>query len=142
LDLALAAGERREADIRALVEMGADIEASFRHGYYHGWTPLVWTAGLPGLVEFLLGRGANPNARGKHIETPLIIAARCASLGSIRALVDAGADPRLADASGQTPASFITSGLFRQAQQNLHPEQDPDETVRKVLTALGVLDDR
>ena len=54
-------------------------------------------------VQFLLQRGANPNAADKDGDTPLTIAADLGFIEGVEALLKAGARPDVANAAGETP---------------------------------------
>ena len=54
-------------------------------------------------VNFLLSRGAYVNARGRFDRSPLYRAAFAGHVDVVRALLEAGADPRLYDSEGITP---------------------------------------
>ena len=96
-----AAAEQDVAALRALLEDGADANASRPDGA----TALLWAAHWDDLemVELLLRAGADPNAADDHGVTPLMRASENASPGMVDALLDAGADPDAAQTSGLTP---------------------------------------
>ncbi len=94
--------------VRYLLDHGALIEADEISLY--GGKPLHWASEhAPMCVELLLERGAKPNSRNEmkgEFEgyTPLHMMARQKEqcLECAQMLLDAGADPSLTDASGQT----------------------------------------
>ena len=86
--------------MRLLVEAGADVNAANRRRS----TPLHWAIADEAKVRFLLGRGANANAKVVEGRTPLFLATQLGNpYGVMRALLEHGADPNLASAAGQTP---------------------------------------
>jgi hypothetical protein len=120
------------------LEEGADIESSFRHGYYQGWTSLIWAAAWNGEVtRYLLGRGANPNAAGKHSETALLMAVRGADVDVVERLIRAGAEPNRSDALGTTAFDVLRSESFLAAFRFRHPLVDPEERVARLLEVLS-----
>ncbi len=106
--LALAAmrGHREIAGL--LVEAGAGLE---RPDGSQGMTPLMMAArhGHDGLVEDLLGRGAEVGALDHVGWSALHHAARGGHHGPADRLLAAGADPRLEDADGWTPLDLAKS---------------------------------
>ena len=58
------------------------------------------------VVEWLLGRGADPNFRAERGGTPLYWATKQKHLAVVRALVAAGADPRIPDRYGRNAAQM------------------------------------
>jgi ankyrin repeat protein len=108
-----------------LIENGADVNRALPDT---GETPLHAALCKPNrptyamIVGLLLNRGSNPNARTKpgavtecfmreartRGETPLHRAAAFGTEASIRLLLDAGADPRAKDASGDTPLAWAS----------------------------------
>jgi hypothetical protein len=87
----------------ALLDAGADPNQPTRSGKQ---TPVRNAAAL-GLVEILqrlLASGrADVDARDKEKATPISVAAESGGLAAVRALLEAGADPRLMDRYGRTP---------------------------------------
>ncbi len=78
----------------------------------HGRLPLgmaVAAADAP-MVDALLQRHANPNARDAGGRRPLHGAAALGSVGLARRLVAAGADPAAPDAAGDTPLHLAVAG--------------------------------
>jgi ankyrin repeat protein len=76
-----------------------------KHEGWPGWTPLHYAAvgGQVKAVEFLLGQGADVDARGKSQDTPLYVAAENGHLEVARLLLDRGADVNAKDDSNRTP---------------------------------------
>jgi ankyrin repeat protein len=76
-----------------------------KHEGWPGWTPLHYAAvgGQVKAVEFLLGQGADVDARGKSRDTPLRVAAENGHLEVARLLLDRGADVNAKDDSNSTP---------------------------------------
>ena len=106
---------------KVLLSHGAQIDAREQWG---GQTALIWAAaqGQPQMIRFLIGKGANPNARAVVREwqrrvtaegrpkdmnrggfTPLLYAAREGFTDCVRELARGGADLNLADPDGTTP---------------------------------------
>ena len=118
--LMYAAAYASAADVRLLIEAGADVNAA----NLFGSTALMWAAGDPAKVRLLLDGGAAPNARAVDRTTALLVAARLGSSESMRLLIDRGADPKL--------TANDTVNLLRVA----YASESPD--VRRVLSESGV----
>lgn len=69
------------------------------------------THGNEGLVGFLLGHGADANHRDALDMTPLHYAALGGCVSCSRLLITAGADSRLRNRFGKTPAALVPAGL-------------------------------
>jgi len=114
---------------RALVQAGADVNAREDWG---GQSALMWAAarGNSDMVRFLAANGADLDARGvvrqwarKIITEPrpkdmnkggftaLLYAAREGCIECVRALIEAGADPDLADPERVTPLNMALLNL-------------------------------
>ena len=88
--------------IELLIDRGADLESSNRHG--HAPLSVAVEENQISAVECLLNNGANPNVRGGHYRgTVLHRAVLHRSLPIVVALVNADADPNRRDANGKTP---------------------------------------
>jgi uncharacterized protein len=77
-----------------------------------GWSPLLYAASgpEPKVVEFLLGRGADIEARSPNGTTPLMMAARYGAEASADLLLARGADPRRRNEQGLDAAGFARLG--------------------------------
>ena len=119
----------RVAAARPLLDAGADVNAVEEWG---GQSALMWAAayGQPEMVGFLAARGADVDARGvirqwerktiteprpkdmnKGGFTPLLYAAREGCVDCARRLIEAGADPDLADPERVTPINMALLNL-------------------------------
>lgn len=87
--------------VRQLVTAGA----SFDHA---GWNPLLYAAfeGRLGVVEFLLDKGATPNALAPNGSTPLMYAARNGHEDVVVRLMKAGADLELKNDQNETAETW------------------------------------
>jgi uncharacterized protein len=85
-----AAMRRDDAEVRRLVQAGADVNLRQADGA----TALHWAAyyGDAGLALLLLEAGADASAANREGSTPMWLAASQGNLGLISALLDAGAD--------------------------------------------------
>ena len=73
------------------------------------------------LVRFLLANGANPDAKSIGGGTPLLAAAGIGSLGSVRALVNNGADPNYRIAPDpKRKRYYVGQSALSAAQRNKH----------------------
>jgi ankyrin repeat protein len=116
--------------------------------------------GMPALVKALLSQGANPNARvvkglppynylpfarddinqmpylRQAGATPFLLAAAATDVGSMKALVERGADPRVATEEGTTPV-MVAAGLGKLWALSAEEEVLALEAVRLAVD-LGV----
>jgi uncharacterized protein len=107
---------------RLLLERGADPTIAYQD---LGWTPLMIASarGHPEVVRLLLGHPgakATINQRNHRGETALWVASKVGSGGIVRALLEDGADPTIANHNGITPMAIA--------------KQDPD---RNDISAEG-----
>jgi quinoprotein dehydrogenase-associated probable ABC transporter substrate-binding protein len=137
--LALAIAESKYEAAKALMEGGADVSVASGH---EGLTPLMLIAAqtspaegsifLPGstrptdIAKALLARKAKVDAQAKNGMTALMIAASHNSAPMIGLLMDAGADPTLKNAQGQTAEDVA----------NLNDNQEAAQAIR-VLSSAG-----
>lgn len=91
--------------VQRLVEKGAMVNRS-------GWTPLHYAASGPSpqVVEWLLGQGAEVNARAPNGSTPLMMAAQFGAEDSVNVLLSRGADAKLRNERGWTAADAARAG--------------------------------
>ena len=87
--------------VRSLIERGAQINRP-------GWSPLHYAASgpEPKVLQLLLERGADIDARAPNGNTPLMMAARYGAVDGAQVLLSRGADPRLRNAAGMTAADL------------------------------------
>jgi uncharacterized protein len=104
-----AARKGNAATVRALLDGSANADAKEKNG---GQTALMWGAagGFPAVTEEMVRHNADVNARSKSGSTALMFAAR-GDLGSVRALLDAGADPNLEISDWKGTALTIASTM-------------------------------
>ena len=99
----IAAVTQRSAPIVALLlAHGADPNL----GDNAGWTPLIYGAYFgvePEILQALIDRGAQINARNDRGITALYLASATGHEAQVRFLLDRGADRSLASSSGYTP---------------------------------------
>lgn len=105
--LHMAAAAHSVSIAKILISNGADCRARNRRGA----EPLHYAAdgnrrdeeAQALMIQYLVSRGARPDAVDKSGVAPLHRAVRTRSLPAVRALLDHGANPRLANKSGSTP---------------------------------------
>jgi len=88
--------------VKGFVEQGADVNEKDEE---LGWTPLHWAAftGPQDVIEFLIARGANVNARDAWDDTPLHRAAAAGQKESVELFLAKGAKVNAEGESGKTP---------------------------------------
>jgi len=104
--LHLAAGSRRTAWVRMLLDNGANVSARDMYGQ----TPLhrAARADAPDVVRLLVDRGASLRALDNAHETPLASGARYRAANAVVALLDRGGDPAdLHRQPGDEPLTWI-----------------------------------
>ena len=76
----------------------------------HSWSALHWASAFstPEVCRRLLERGANIEARDVLNGTPLLAAAGSLNLGTMEALLEAGANPNVCDKDGQSASCRLT----------------------------------
>lgn len=99
--LMLAAIKGRLDWVQLLVKKGAQINRE-------GWTPLHYACSGPdhGVVAWLIGQGAELDARSPNGTTPLMMAARYGAMDTADVLLKAGADARLRNEQNLAAADF------------------------------------
>jgi len=99
--LMLAAYTANEPAVQALLEKGAAVNRP-------GWTPLHYAAasGDNAIVQMLLDKSADLNARSPNGTTPIMMAARGGHILTVKLLLDAGADATLKNQQGMTAIDF------------------------------------
>lgn len=103
--LMLAALKGRVDWLKLLIGRGATVNQT-------GWSALHYAASFTENsegVEWLLKKGAHPNARSPNGTTPLMMAARYGSESSVDALLAAGADKSLTNERGLKAIDFARS---------------------------------
>ena len=120
--------------VALLLDYGADIDMTWKHG-----TALhaAVRVGAWDLLQLLIKRGGDVNARAENGQTPLHVAAMESRPAMVRSLLKAGADPALKDSFEKTPAGWaadsslrsvlLRSEHSRRPTPRRWPEAGPDE---------------
>jgi ankyrin repeat protein len=112
--------------VQALLEAGHDFNGSDKWG----WTPLLWASyyGQTKMVQFLLDKGANPNAVtqkkwGKFVPgyTPLLLASYYGNEDIVKLLLEHHADSSVKDPKGYTSLDYATQFHFDKVAALLKP---------------------
>jgi hypothetical protein len=141
--LHVAAAGHRHALAEELIRRGADVSARNRRGaeplHYAadgrpgapGWDPRAQAA----TIACLIAAGADPNARDKSRVAPLHRAVRTRSAAAVRALLDGGADPELANGRGSTPLRLATLSTGRGGSGSAEAKAEQAQIVRALTAA-------
>jgi ankyrin repeat protein len=99
--LMLAAFKANKPAVKALLDKGATVNRP-------GWTPLHYAAaaGDNEIVQMLMDKSANLDARSPNGTTPVMMAARGSHILTVKLLLDAGADATLKNQQGMTAIDF------------------------------------
>ncbi|WFB37433.1 ankyrin repeat domain-containing protein [Kiritimatiellota bacterium B12222] len=105
-----AAQLKAQAEIRALVEQGVNLELPGEYGK----TPLMFAVRYadsdmiyPGTVKVLVDLGADLDAQDPRGWTPLHFACAYLKIDTIKFLLEKGADPTVVTDEGQSPLAFL-----------------------------------
>ncbi|MDR3299527.1 MAG: ankyrin repeat domain-containing protein [Candidatus Accumulibacter sp.] len=103
--LSIAAYRGRGNDVRRLVEAGAEVN-------FFGWPPLAYAAynGHTEIVDYLIGRGAEIDAKTENGSTALFFASRFGHLETVKALLKHRADPKIVNDNDETAVDWALKG--------------------------------
>jgi len=104
--LGLAAYFQHPAAVRLLLDLGADVHQAAANPARVTALHAAVSANQPGIVEWLLDAGADPNARQQMDYTPLMGAAANARLDILDLLLARGADRAARTSDGKTAADL------------------------------------
>src|SRR5262245_55249822 len=127
LHVAAAAFRRPIAEL--LVASGASVSARNRRGaqplHYAADANRFEPLAQADIISYLLSVGADANARDKSGVAPLHRAVRTRSSAAVKALLDGGADPGLANGSGTLPMALasMTTGASGSGTERARAEQ-------------------
>jgi ankyrin repeat protein len=87
--------------VKRFVEAGAEIN-------FYGWPPLSYAAfnGHTAIVDYLLKRGAEIDAKTQNGSTALFFAARFGHIEAVKLLLKNEADPTIANENGETAVDW------------------------------------
>ena len=106
MPLGLAAFFDRPATVRALLDAGANVHATARNSMKVQPLHAAVAARSQDIVQLLLERGADPNARQQVGYTPLMGAAGAGRDDMVSLLLASGADPSLVSEDGKTASGI------------------------------------
>ena len=91
--------------VRRIVESGAEIN-------FYGWPPITYAAfnNHPGIVEYLIKKGAEINAKTETGATALYLASRNGHVEVVKLLLRYEADPTIANQNGETAVDAAMAG--------------------------------
>ncbi len=124
-----AARAGRTVLVRFLIKEGANPNAQSMLIQYafskhpvriQAFTSLIVGAGYPEVVKELVAHGANPNVATVEGVTPLMMASQYGAVGSVRALISAGANVCSEDTRGRPVLSYAESGGATEIISILH----------------------
>ena len=97
-------------EVKKLLQSRADLESRSDDGWYR--TPLHWAAevGDIDVVQFLLEKNAEIEAKSSSGQTPLFLAARDIEVAQL--LLEKNAQIGATDKDGQTPLSYASGKVF------------------------------
>ncbi|CAN0015467.1 unnamed protein product [Ectocarpus sp. 12 AP-2014] len=93
--------------VRVLLEAGADVNAEGEDCVTPLHVAVDRRIASTGTIHALLEGGANINVRDELEETPLHKACKCSSVAGVELLLRWGADEKLTDHCGDTPADIV-----------------------------------
>ena len=105
--------------VKRFVEQGTDVNTKDNE---LKWTPLHWAvfAGYQNVVEFLLAKGANINAKDEFSGTPLHHAAGAGAKELVKLLLAKGANVNAKTEKGQTAMSLAKKKGHSEIAELLH----------------------
>ena len=109
---AIFAGDTHKID--AFLEAGLDVNAKTEGdnwNFLHRALVSVTRAADPSMIEHLVKRGVDVNARDSHMWTPLHFAARLKNVEAMRILLDGGAEIDPINDEGATPLRLTLLSL-------------------------------
>lgn len=128
--LMMAALRGRRDWLQLLVKRGAKLESGQGARV---WTPLHYACSGPdrGSVEWLIGQGADLDARSPNGSTPLMMAAGYGAIDSAALLLKRGADPKLRNDLGLSAWEFARRAGREDLAGKLGIPADPDSVSAK-----------
>jgi ankyrin repeat protein len=140
VDLIEAVKSGNKNSVQELIEAGAEMNQQDKQG----WTPLNWAAGKGDLeiVELLLQRGADPSIVGRDLRTPEMIALAAGRSDVVKALRNAAADRKEADAKSperKYSSAFYLKDLRRYSAWNENQVNGTDSKEKHQLTGDDVV---
>lgn len=115
--------------LRALLDAGADVNASNNYGFTAIHKAV--SRGMVDNIKLLIERGANVNAKSSYGWTPLHESVKSNSLDATQVLLDAGADVNALSNNGQTPLMSLY------IDKNSSYNQDSGEKEASLLIKYG-----